>query len=218
MKGAIALALVIVAGMTGCVSPARRLVPKITQQVKPGMSREHVEALLGTAAALDRAPDGRSVGTYLYRREQEAARTDLVMEPGNFRCAGTLLHRMLTVLYSPTGVVERVKFSETETPYFEAIEVLPDWTRRKWVGKQITPAMLQSIQKGVTTAAEIDLMLGDPTWTYLSLQGDEIQGWFYGELNGQITREWRWSILAIQYDDNKVIKNLRVDSNLPKPH
>ena len=209
MKGVAALALLLVTLITGCASAGHRLAPKVIRQVAPGMTREQVQSLVGEATASESGPDGRRIDTYVYQLEQAAARDDLIIDPGHYRLAGTFLHRLLTVLYSESGVVERAKFSETQTPYYVAVEVLPNWTRRKWVGKEMTPEIIDSIKRGVTTAAEIELVLGEPTWLSLSVKGDEIHGWLYGQLVGRGTMETRWSILAVQYDDNKVVKELR---------
>lgn len=213
MKGAVALTLLLVALITGCASAGRRLSPKVTRQITPGMTREQVESLVGKAMASDDGPDGRRIETYIYQLEQAAARDDLIIDPGDYRLAGMYLHRLLTVLYSKSGVVERAKYSETQTPYYVAVGNLPNWTRRKWVGKEMTPEILDSIKRGVTTAAEIELALGEPTWVSLSPQGEEIYGWLYGQLVGWHTMETRWSVLAVQYDDNKVVKEMRVDQH-----
>ncbi len=212
-----ALALLLLTGVlvvisTGCASAGRRLVPKVAQQVQPGMARSQVEALLGSPRTRETTPDGREFVIYSYRVAEPAMRNDLTVEfpdkrLGSFVMAGTLSWRMLTALYTREGNVERVKYSTSRSPYFVEVDQFFDAARRQWVGTEITPEILGSIKKDLTTGAELELMLGEPTWISFQPGGRSVCGWYYELLVGRNIPRARSHTLIAVLDDDRVVRD-----------
>ncbi len=203
---------VLIVTQAGCASAGRRLVPKVAQQVQPGMARSQVEALLGSPRTRETTPDGREFVIYSYRVAEPAMRNDLTVDfpdkrLGTYVIAGTLRWRMVTAIYARDGHIERVKYSNTQSPYYAEVDQLLDAAHRQWVGTEITPEVLGAIKSGVTTGAELELMLGEPTWTSFQPGGRTVYGWYYELLVGRNIPRARSHTLIAVLDDDKVVRD-----------
>lgn len=162
--------------VTGCISPARRLDSTIIGQLHEHSStRDQVEKVLGKPGEVLAASNGQALVRYWYTMpaaSTEASRVRRAEHPGD------LLVRLLTILYDPRGIIDRMLISESVTPVVRDQKYIS-------VGPFLSRAELSRVEKGKTTSAEVKELFGPPTSVTFDLDGKTIMRWIYVRRHAQ---------------------------------
>lgn len=165
--------------LTGCLSPARRLDPQVTDQIQPGRSRAEVEKLLGRPEHMETGGNGRTLAVYSFGDGQLT-----------YGSQGLAL-RVLSLLYSPRFVVERRLMHDSrvayESHFFKLDEFGQLLAREEIIGKM----------KPVMNREEVVAEFGPPFFERLNVDGGSTLIWWAGRQ--------RFSLFGQAYDTQSFV-------------
>ncbi|MBK8001188.1 MAG: hypothetical protein IPK15_21365 [Verrucomicrobia bacterium] len=196
------LLLLCLALLAGCETPGRSLAKSAVDQIRNGQtSKAEIDKIFGEPMQMMKSPEGRTL--YLYQRFYEPDRYD----PNGFasprRDESNLL--ILSVLFDPTGVVEKHLFSHTQ----------PDIDRTLWrTGRKLSAEDLARITPEKTTRAELAKWFGQHWSEELTLSGRRLVLWYYADAYNVGDRV-EVQALEVLFDDAGTVLTLRVTKRDP---
>jgi hypothetical protein len=177
---------------TGCESPGRALAKSAVGQIRDGQTtRAEVDKIFGEPRQMTKSPAGKTL--YAYHRFYGPSSTG-----GPFADESHLL--VLTVLFSPSDVVEKHLFSHTRPNVS---------TRMGRAGREFTTEELGRIMPQKTTQGELAAWFG-PHWSEeLTLAGERLVVWLFADAfyaTGRVETQ----ALEVLINDSGVVTSFRV--------
>jgi outer membrane protein assembly factor BamE (lipoprotein component of BamABCDE complex) len=195
----LAVFLVLVLALTGCVSPAGKLDESVVTQIRDGVStRSEVERLFGQPKNTSIGSNGKQVAVYRFFRMYE--QEDL---QGNSRVKRYFHLRMLSVLYGKDGRVELHHLYESNTPGSAN-------RNNASVGARVRAEQLALIHKGFTERADLVQFFGNPMAEGLTTDGDLVLVWLYVEKNGPMDFSPAKQMLEVLMTRSGTVRDFRV--------
>jgi outer membrane protein assembly factor BamE (lipoprotein component of BamABCDE complex) len=189
------LALVCVAALTGCETPARRLDPKAVQTITPGVTTRQ-EVLQEFGAPFETISSGDR--TLLFYRRGYLGRSN---DYGPSTDSWLLV---LSVLVGPDDRVLRKHYSSRKIDTYFGAGVVA-------VGTKVDDKIIAQIRPNVTTRRQAEGLLGEPCAETLSFGGELVVDWAYEDV--RFVGTGRLKMLRLFFNNADVVVAVKTVDN-----
>jgi hypothetical protein len=191
----LALLVIPLLALTGCITPAKRLEPSMVATIEPGKStKSEADKLLGKPESLVTSVEGRTLAQYSYFREAGYGSPCIV--------------RMLSLLYDRQLVLEQKLFSDsTLAPRIHLF-------KPSQLGDAIDRERIIKLMKPGTIRSDIINELGPPTIEELTVKGETIMTWIAVQDGIAFFKRMESQTLSVRLDEHGILLDFSIHGTL----